>query len=122
MAPTAGISPIRRFAAAAVGAGRSVGISGAGLLLWENGHMKTTVELPDALFRRAKSAAAEQGQSLKDFFAQAVQNQLQRNQARSAAKPWEKAFGGLRDLHRDNLRISKIIEEEFETIDEEQWR
>jgi len=84
--------------------------------------MKTTVELPDALFRRAKAAAAEQGQSLKDFFAQAVQNQLQRNQARSAAKPWEKAFGGLRDLHRDNLRISRIIEEEFETIDEEQWR
>ena len=84
--------------------------------------MKTTVELPDALFRRAKAAASEQGQSLKDFFANAVRNQLQRSQPYSAAMPWEKAFGGLRDLHRDNLRVSRIIEEEFETIDEEQWR
>jgi len=36
--------------------------------------------------------------------------------------PWMKAFGGLRDLHRENRRISKIIEEEFETIDDEDWR
>jgi hypothetical protein len=85
--------------------------------------VKTTVELPDPLFRRAKAAAAEQGQSLKDFFAQAVQNQLQRRASTGPSpQPWENAFGGLRDLHRENLRIAKLIEQEFETIDEEQWR
>jgi hypothetical protein len=40
--------------------------------LWEDGHIKTTVELPDSLFRRAKAAAAEEGRSLKDFFTDAV--------------------------------------------------
>jgi len=29
--------------------------------------MKTTLEIPDAIFRRAKSKAAEQGKSLRQF-------------------------------------------------------
>jgi hypothetical protein len=29
--------------------------------------MKTTLELPDALFRKAKATAAERGQSIKEF-------------------------------------------------------
>ena len=33
-----------------------------------------------------------------------------------------KAFGGLRDLRRENKRIERVIEEEFERIDEEEWR
>ena len=83
--------------------------------------MKTTIELPDSLFRRAKAAAAENGQTLKDFFAEAVGERLRRQRG-PAGKPWEKAFGGLRDLHRENRRIDRLISAEFEVIDEEQWR
>jgi hypothetical protein len=32
-------------------------------------------------------------------------------------QPWRKAFGGLRDLHRENLRIDRLIAEEFERIE-----
>ena len=85
--------------------------------------MKTTIELPDALFRKAKAAAAEQGQSLKNFFTEAVQDRLQRRRGPvQGAMPWERAFGGLRDLHRENLRLDRLIAAEFETIDEEEWR
>jgi hypothetical protein len=85
--------------------------------------LKTTVEIPDALFRQAKSAAAHQGVSLKDFFADAVKQKLRtKGAALSIAPPWLKAFGGLRELHKENLRIARIIEKEFETIDEEDWR
>ena len=33
--------------------------------------MKTTLEIPDPLFRQAKATAAERGQSLEDFFTDA---------------------------------------------------
>jgi hypothetical protein len=85
--------------------------------------VKATIELPDALFRKAKAAAAERGQSLKSFFAEAVEERLRRRTGPAAAAlPWEGAFGGLRDLHRENLRIDRLISAEFETIDEEEWR
>lgn len=85
--------------------------------------MKTTVELPDALFRKAKAAAAEEGRSLKDFFAEAVASKLRHKTADEPdVKPWEAAFGGLSNLHRENLRIQQLIAAEFENIDEEEWR
>lgn len=85
--------------------------------------MKTTIEIPDLLFRKAKAAAAEEGRSLNDFFTEAVSDRLQRQAAQSKmAKPWEAAFGGLRSLRSENRRIDRIIADEFETIDEEEWR
>lgn len=91
--------------------------------------MKTTVEIPDALFRKAKASAAEQGISLKDLFSSAVREYLARGTKESAkgrapvaAPPWRSAFGGLRHLHKETQRINRIIEEEFEHIEEDQWR
>ena len=82
--------------------------------------MKTTVEIPDALFRRAKAAAAKEGVSLKTFFNEAISQRLCRSEA--PRKPWEAGFGELRHLHAENQRILRVIEEEFETVDEEDWR
>ena len=85
--------------------------------------MKTTVEIPDALFRKVKAAAAEEGKSLKEFFTEAVSIRLnQKNPGDSGAMPWEAAFGGLKHLHRENHRIDGIIAAEFETVDREEWR
>ena len=38
---------------------------------------KTTLEMPDALFRRAKAAAATRGQSLKQMVIRALERDLQ---------------------------------------------
>ena len=38
--------------------------------------MKTTLELPDPLFRKAKATAAARGQSLKDFVTEALRDKL----------------------------------------------
>jgi hypothetical protein len=85
--------------------------------------VKTTIELPDSLFRKAKSAAAEEGKSLKDFFAEAVADRLGRHASgKPGSKPWEAAFGSLRTLHRENLRIDRVIASEFEQIDQDEWR
>jgi len=79
--------------------------------------MKTTMEIPDALFRQAKSAAAEQGIPLRALVSEALAEKLRRPP--NCDKPWMKSFGKLRDLHKENARIDRIIEEEFEKIEPE---
>lgn len=41
--------------------------------------MRTTIDLPDPLFRDAKAVAAHRGLSLKEFFTDAVRNFLLRS-------------------------------------------
>ena len=45
--------------------------------IWEYGFMKTTLEIPDDLFREVKSKAALEGCKLKDFVTEALQLRLQ---------------------------------------------
>jgi hypothetical protein len=82
--------------------------------------MKTTLEIPDALFRQAKSAAAQQGIPLRALVSEALAEKLR--QPASGDKPWMKAFGKLRHLHKDLAKIDRIIEEEFERIDPKDWQ
>ena len=77
--------------------------------------MKTTVELPDTLFRQAKALAASRGMTLKRFFTEAVQEHI-RSRTSKTDPPWMAGFGVLSDLSDENRRILEIIEEEFETI------
>jgi len=83
--------------------------------------MKTTVELPDSLFRRAKARAAEEGRSLKALLSEALQEKLAGATGRaSAAEPkWMEGFGKLRRLRRETGRIQARIEEAFETVEPE---
>jgi hypothetical protein len=81
--------------------------------------MKTTLEIPDALFRQAKSAAAQQGIPFRALVSEALAEKLRRPP--NGDKPWMKAFGKLRGLHKENARIDRIIEDEFERIEPEDW-
>lgn len=79
--------------------------------------MKTTLEIPDPVFRRAKSLAAERGIPFRQLVTEAVQDKIK---ARSNSdKPWMKSFGKLRHLRKETERINQIIEEEFEQIEPE---
>jgi hypothetical protein len=80
--------------------------------------MKTTLEIPDNLFRRAKSAAAERGIPLREFVTEAVKDKLVAD-AKTTDKPWMAAFGKLRHLRKETSRINRIIDKEFEQIEVE---
>ena len=82
--------------------------------------MKTTIEIPDALFRRAKSAAAERGIPLRALVSEALADTLRPRGA--GDKPWMKTFGKLRHLHMETAKINRIIEEEFGQIEPEDWK
>jgi len=83
--------------------------------------MKTTIELPDSLFRRAKSKAASSGISLKQFFTEAIQDKLAaKSSSRLAVQPaWMEGFGKLRRLRKETERIQQAIDEEFDVIEAE---
>ena len=86
--------------------------------------MKTTLELPDPLFRKAKTTAAARGQSLKDFVTEALREKLTPS-SRGTASPepeWMQGFGKLRRLHRETARVQSVIDEEFEIIEPEDRR
>ena len=85
------------------------------------GQVKTTLEIPDSLFRRAKSAAAERGVPLRVFVTEAVKAKLD-GVGKLDRRPWMKHFGKLKDLTEENKRINQDIEDAFEQIDPEMWR
>ena len=80
--------------------------------------VKTTLEIPDFLFRRAKSVAAERGIPLRQLVTEAVQEKLKTT---SQERPWMKHFGKLRHLHKERKQIERRVEEAFERIDREVW-
>lgn len=82
--------------------------------------MKTTLEIPDALFRRAKAAAAGRGIPLREFVTQAVRDKLA-DGGNAAEKPWVKQMGKLKHLSEESARINRLIEEDSERIDPEMW-
>jgi hypothetical protein len=84
--------------------------------------MKTTLELPDELFRSAKARAAQEGISLKDYVAAALREKLGQAPERTGERLRMKHFGSLAHLRKETRRIERIIEQEFETIDPDAWK
>jgi hypothetical protein len=83
--------------------------------MWHSGFLKTTLEIPDSIFLRAKARAAEQGISLQQFVTEAVEEKL--TVTGPGSKPWMRMAGGLQHLRRETTRINRLIEEEFERIE-----
>ena len=84
--------------------------------------MKTTIELSEALFRRAKSMAAQEGVTLKQLLTEALESRLDARMAvrnGKAAPRWMRAYGALRHLRQERKAIERAIESEFEKIEPE---
>lgn len=83
--------------------------------------MKTTLEIPDALFKKTKATAALRGESLKEFMNAALEARLQAEAlARRGRSGWRSVFGLAEP--KQVARIDKIIAAEFETIDSSEWK
>ncbi len=81
--------------------------------------MKTTLEIPDPVFRRAKAKAAEQRIPLRQFVSDAVAEKLELKSP-DRAKAKGRLAGRLRRLRKETARINRIIEREFERIEPEE--
>src|SRR5438552_2814961 len=84
--------------------------------------LKTTIELPDSLFRRAKTAAAREGMTLKQLFTEALESRLDSSriaEGKPARPRWRRAYGALRHLRHERKAIERAIESEFEKVEPE---
>lgn len=81
--------------------------------------MKTTMEIPDTLFRKAKARAAERGQSLKEFITDALQAKLAAAEdvASTRNPPWMSGFGQLAHLREETARIQQWIEDDLGAVE-----
>jgi hypothetical protein len=85
--------------------------------------MKTTVELPDRLYRQIKARAALTGQTVKAFFLDAVRDKLAadagaKSKAASGEVGWRAVFG--KANKQDIAEVQRLIDEEHR-IDPENW-
>jgi len=84
--------------------------------------MKTTLDIPDPIFRQAKARAARRGISLRQLITEAVEDKLGSPSSPrvSPEPPWMRGFGALGDLKEDNREVEHRIAEAFESVDEEE--
>ena len=82
--------------------------------------MKTTLEIPDLIFRRAKAIAGALGIPLREYVTRAVEEKLALGR-QLPGKPWLECAGELAHLHEETMRIQDLIAEEFEQIEPEDW-
>ena len=83
--------------------------------------MKTTVEIPDSLYRQIKARAALKGQTIKDFLVEAVRAKLASDKGKRKGKiGWEAAFGSANP--EDVAEVQRIIDEEFSKINPDDWK
>jgi len=82
--------------------------------------MKTTVEVPDGLYRQLKAKAALQGQTVKAFLLEAIRDKLLTDKKSTTdGQGWRAAFGkGDKEAIAD---VQRIIDEEFSQVDYEEW-
>jgi hypothetical protein len=90
--------------------------------IWFYGFMKTTLEIPDELFRQMKAAAALRGVKLKDFVTSAITDQLARSKSAESAWSKKRMPPPPKVAKTELKRIHKLIERESEHIDLEDWQ
>ena len=82
--------------------------------------MKTTIDLPDAMFRQAKTVAAARGMTLKRLMTEALEERLRRcavETGNGGVEPvWMAGFGALSDIAEENRHVLDLVEEEFERL------
>ena len=83
--------------------------------------MKTTLELPDTLLRRAKATAAKRGQTMTAFVKSALEAKLSNDERSNDEKPWMQ-FAGVFADPKESKQIMQTVEESCGQVDPEDWK
>jgi hypothetical protein len=85
--------------------------------------VKTTLEIPEPLFRQLKISAAKQGKTIRAVVNEALTEKLNRSPYGVEDVPaWRVAFGGLRDLRDETAKINRDLTTEFSRVNLEEWK
>ncbi len=83
--------------------------------------MKTTLEIPDALFRKAKATAAHEGRTMKQFVTEALAEKLA---GKGRQQGWRAVLGKLSPDGKKAAReaAAAVQAADFNKVDPEVWR
>jgi hypothetical protein len=83
--------------------------------------VKTTIDIPDELFRKAKATAALNGESLRELVCDALETRLaSAPPPRASRSGWRSVFG-LADA-KAVARVDQLLEADLERVDLSEWR
>lgn len=83
--------------------------------------MKTTIEIPDDLFRKAKATAALEGDSLRQLICDALETRLASSpRSETDRSGWRTVFGLAEP--KTVKRLDRRIAADLERIDSSEWR
>ena len=85
--------------------------------------VKTTLEIPEPLFRQLKISAAKQGKTIRAVVNEALIEKFSRSQHGVEDVPaWRVAFGGLRQLREETDKINQDVAAEFSRVNAGDWK
>ena len=85
--------------------------------------MKTTLTLPESLYRRAKAKAARSDTTVEQFVVEAVKEKLNGEKGTEAVPRWMKHFGACKDIPEAMSELSPVLRSpDFRRIDPESWK
>jgi len=83
--------------------------------------VKTTIEIPDELFRKTKATAESRGETLREFITEALTARVTSTSALSSdSSGWRSVFG-LADPEAVKL-VDAVIAADLEQVDPADWR
>jgi hypothetical protein len=83
--------------------------------------VKTTIEIPDELFRKTKATAASRGETLREFINEALTTRLaSTSRPASHRSGWRSVFGLAEQKTVE--RIDTLLDAELEQVDSSEWR
>lgn len=85
---------------------------------------KSTLEIPDEIFRKAKANAAICGIPFRQIVTEALEEKIEskpHDNLIETSPPWMRGFGALSFLHEENTRIDFLIREEFGSLEAEDF-
>ena len=86
--------------------------------------VKTTLEIPDPLFRKAKATSARQGRTMKEFVNEALAEKLAAGANGGSDVGWRAVLGTLSPEAKKAAReVDAVIQgADFNNVDAEMWR
>ena len=87
--------------------------------------MKTTLEIPDALFRQVKARATMRGQSMKILIVDVLQASISKPETKEGMPPkpaWRNVYGSLKHEADAVAKVQATIDSEFGKVDPDDWK
>ncbi|RLB55130.1 MAG: hypothetical protein DRJ42_07180 [Deltaproteobacteria bacterium] len=82
--------------------------------------MKTTLEIPDELYRQVKALAALSGRTIKDLVNEVLRKRVEEERAMSGERGWRSVFG--KGPPEQVERVQAYLDEEFSRVDLDEWQ